>query len=105
MFGPGAQSVSAASQRNAVAPASDEELKASIESFTKVYDLVDQNYADKLSADKAIYKGAVPAMRRPLARHSNSFDPKAFAGLREEHHAKHYEAGRPRGAKPATGTT
>jgi carboxyl-terminal processing protease len=105
MFGPGAQSVSAASQRNAVAPASDEDLKASIESFTKVYDLVDQNYADKLSADKAIYKGAVPGMLRTLDPHSNFFDPKDFAGLREEQHGKYYGVGMTIGAQPRTGKT
>ena len=60
---------------------SDEDLKASIESFTKVYDVVDENYADKLSADKAIYKGAIPGMLRTLDPHSNFFDPKEFAGL------------------------
>jgi len=103
MFGPGAQSVSAASQRNAVAPASDEDLKASIESFTKVYDLVDQNYADKLSADKAIYKGAVPGMLRTLDPHSNFFDPKDFAGLREEQHGKYYVVGLTIGAQTRTG--
>src|SRR5256885_2250968 len=49
LFGPGASTVSAApqaGQRN-VSPTSDEDLKASIESFTKIYDLVDQNYSKK----------------------------------------------------------
>ena len=78
MFGPGAQAVSAAPQK---ASASDEDVKASIDSFTKVYDIIEQNYADKLSADKAIYKGAIPGMLRTLDPHSNFFDPKDFAGL------------------------
>src|SRR5256885_4944369 len=88
LFGPGASTVSAAPQavqRNA-SPTSDEDLKASIESFTKIYDIVDQNYSDKLSSDKAIYKGAIPGMLRTLDPHSNFFDPKEFAGLREEQH-------------------
>ena len=81
----GALAASQDSERNA-SITSDEDLKASIESFTKVYDLVDQNYADKLSSDKAIYNGAIPGMLRTLDPHSNFFDPKEFAGLREEQH-------------------
>jgi carboxyl-terminal processing protease len=105
VFGPGAVHLSAASQasaRNASAT-SDEDLKASIESFTKVYDIVDQNYSDKLSADKAIYKGAIPGMLRTLDPHSNFFDPKEFAGLREEQHGMYYGIGMLIGAQPRTG--
>jgi carboxyl-terminal processing protease len=103
LFGPGAQAVLAAQQRNA--PASDEDLKASIESFTKIYDIVGQNYADKLSADKAIYKGAIPGMLRTLDPHSNFFDPKDFAGLREEQHGKYYGVGMTIGPQPRSGKT
>jgi carboxyl-terminal processing protease len=102
MFGPGAQRVSAAPQK---ASASDEDVKASIDSFTKVYDIIEQNYADKLSADKAIYKGAIPGMLRTLDPHSNFFDPKDFAGLREEQHGKYYGIGMMIGAQPRTGKT
>jgi carboxyl-terminal processing protease len=105
LAGPGASTVSAApqaGQRNASAT-SDEDLKASIESFTKIYDLVDQNYSDKLSSDKAIYKGAIPGMLRTLDPHSNFFDPKEFAGLREEQHGMYYGIGMLIGAQPRTG--
>jgi carboxyl-terminal processing protease len=105
LFGPGAGTASAASQasqRNA-SGTSDEDLKASIESFTKVYDIVDQNYSDKLSADKAIYKGAIPGMLRTLDPHSNFFDPKEFGALREEQHGMYYGIGMLIGAQPRTG--
>ena len=92
LFGPGAGRVSAAQQHTLTAP-SDEDLKAGLDSFTKVYDVVEENYADKLSADKAIYKGAIPGMLRTLDPHSNFFDPKDFAGLREEQHGKYYGVG------------
>ena len=101
IFGPGARPVLAAQHNASIT--SDEDLKASIESFTKVYDLVDANYADKLSADKAIYKGAIPGMLRTLDPHSNFFDPKDFAGLREEQHGKYYGIGMLLGAQPRTG--
>ena len=103
-FGPGAQTVRAASQRNA-SPTSDDDLRASIEAFTKVYDVVDQNYADKLSADKAIYRGAIPGMLRTLDPHSNFFDPKEFAGLREEQHGKYFGVGMTIAPQPRSGKT
>ena len=104
LFGPGAKPVSAAQQR-AISQTSDEDLKASLDSFTKVYDAVEQNYADKLSPDKAIYKGAIPGMLRTLDPHSNFFDPKDFAGLREEQHGKYYGVGMTIGPQPRTGKT
>lgn len=102
LFGPGAQTASAAAQPNAAIP-SDEDLKASIESFTKVYDLVDQNNSEKLNPDKSIYRGAIPGMLRTLDPHSNFFDPKEFAGLREEQHGMYYGIGMLIGAQPRTG--
>ncbi len=105
MFGPGAQTVSAAPQQKNVSPTSDEDLKAAIASFTKLYDIVDQNYADKLSADKAIYKGAIPGMLRTLDPHSNFFDPKDFANIREEQHGKYFGIGMMIGPQPRTGRT
>ncbi len=91
LFGPGARTVSAAQQR--VAAVTDEDLKASVESFTKVYDVVEQNYSDKLSPDKAIYKGAIPGMLRTLDPHSNFFDPTEYDKMREDQHGKYYGVG------------
>ena len=105
LFGPGARRVSAASQASQqnASPTSDEDLKSSIQSFTKVYDLVDQNNSEKLSPDKSIYRGAIPGMLRTLDPHSNFFDPKEFAGLREEQHGMYYGIGMLIGAQPRTG--
>ena len=102
-YGPVIFSASAA-QRNASAT-SDDDLKASIESFTKIYDVVGQNYADKLSADKAIYKGAIPGMLRTLDPHSNFLDAKEFAGMQEDQHGSYYGIGMYIGPQPRTGKT
>ncbi|MBV8809932.1 MAG: S41 family peptidase, partial [Acidobacteriaceae bacterium] len=103
-FGPGGHALAAAQAPDHITNvASDEDLKASIESFTKVYDIVNQNYSDKLSPDKAIYRGAIPGMLRTLDPHSNFFDPKEFAGLREEQHGMYYGIGMLIGAQPRTG--
>ena len=61
---------------SAASPA-DDAVGQSMKSFTSVYDAVEQNFADKVDADKAIYNGAIPGMLRTLDPHSNFFDPKA----------------------------
>jgi len=59
----------------------DDAVGQSMKSFTSVYDAVEQNFADKVDADKAIYNGAIPGMLRTLDPHSNFFDPKAYAAF------------------------
>src|SRR5438270_10719119 len=77
--------------------ASDEStLRDSLHQFTDVYSLVEQNYAEPLNqdkADKAIYDGAIPGMLHVLDPHSNFYDPKAYAQMREDQHGKYYGVG------------
>ena len=71
-------------------------LRDSLHQFTDVYSVIEQNYAEKLTGDKpdkAIYDGAIPAMLHVLDPHSNFYDPKAFAAMREEQHGKYYGVG------------
>jgi carboxyl-terminal processing protease len=44
-------------------------------------------------ADTAIYDGAIPGMLRVLDPHSNFYDPKAYARMREEQHGRYYGVG------------
>jgi carboxyl-terminal processing protease len=84
-------------QRVAAQSATDEStLRDSLHDFTNVYSLVEQNYAEKLTndkTDKAIYDGAIPGMLHVLDPHSNFYDPKAFAQMREDQHGKYYGVG------------
>ena len=83
--------------RVAAQSATDESnLRDSMKSFTDVYSLVEDNYATKLDADhvdKAIYDGAIPGMLHTLDPHSNFYDPKAYAQMREDQHGKYYGVG------------
>lgn len=72
---------------------SDNEIRDNIREFTQVYDLVEQNYAEPVNPDKAIYNGAIPGMLRVLDPHSNFFDPKQYALLREDQRGKYYGVG------------
>ena len=86
-------------------PSSDSEVNASLESFSKIYDLVEDNNAEKVGPDKGIYKGAIPGMLRTLDPHSNFFDPKDFAGLREEQKGRYYGVGMSIQPQSKTGRT
>jgi carboxyl-terminal processing protease len=85
------------SNKVAAQSASDEStLRDSFHQFTDVYNLVEQNYAEPLDQDKidkAIYDGAIPGMLHVLDPHSNFYDPKAFAQMREDQHGKYYGVG------------
>jgi carboxyl-terminal processing protease len=85
-------------QRRVGAQSSQDEsqLRDSLKSFTNVYALVEQNYAEPIAGDKAdsaIYDGAIPGMLRVLDPHSNFYDPKAYAKMREDQHGRYYGVG------------
>ena len=85
VFGPRVQIASAAT--------SDDDVRKSMKEFTRVYDTVEQNFADPVNADKAIYNGAIPGMLHTLDPHSNFFDPKALALMREDQQGRYYGIG------------
>src|SRR5215510_15573943 len=81
-------------QRTGVnASTSDSEIRDNLRQFTQVYSLIEQNYAEPVKADKVIYNGAIPGMLRVLDPHSNFFDPKQYALLREDQRGKYYGVG------------
>jgi len=76
--------------------ADESQLRDSLRSFTNVYAIVEQNYAEPINGDKAdaaIYDGAIPGMLRVLDPHSNFYDPKAYAKMREDQHGRYYGVG------------
>src|SRR5437762_1007998 len=46
----------------AAAAGGDSDVRDSLRQFATVYDVVEQNYAEPVNADKAIYNGAIPGM-------------------------------------------
>jgi carboxyl-terminal processing protease len=74
----------------------ESQLRDSLKAFTNVYALVEQNYAEPINGDKVdtvIYDGAIPGMLRTLDPHSNFYDPKAYAKMREDQHGRYYGVG------------
>ena len=85
-------------QRKVGAQSSQDEsqIRDSLKSFTDVYAIVEQNYAEPIQgdrADTAIYDGAIPGMLRVLDPHSNFYDPKAYAKMREDQRGHYYGVG------------
>ena len=78
---------------------SDSDVRDSLKQFTDVYSLIEENYADPVSGDKAIYNGAIPGMLHALDPHSNFFDPKSYALMREDQRGKYYGVGMTVGAR------
>jgi carboxyl-terminal processing protease len=83
----------------ASASSSDADIRESLKQFTDVYSVVEQNYAEPVSADKAIYDGAIPGMLHVLDPHSNFFDPKAYGLLKEDQRGNYYGVGMKVGAR------
>jgi carboxyl-terminal processing protease len=85
-------------QRRVGAQSSEDEsqLRDSLKSFSNVYALVERNYAEPISGDKAdaaIYDGAIPGMLQVLDPHSHFYDPKAYALMRENQRGHYYGVG------------
>jgi carboxyl-terminal processing protease len=74
-------------------PSSDSDVKDSLKQFTDVYSIIEDNYAEPVNPDKAIYNGAIPGMLHALDPHSNFFDPKSYALMREDQRGKYYGVG------------
>src|SRR5580765_776431 len=73
--------------------ASADDFQTAVRDFTKVLDVVQANYAEHVDVDKAVYQGAIPGMLRMLDPHSNFFDARQFALLREDQRGKYYGVG------------
>src|SRR5712672_579639 len=73
--------------------ASADDYQSAVRDFTRVLNVVQNNYADTVDVDKAVYQGAIPGMLRMLDPHSSFFDAKQFSLLREDQRGKYYGVG------------
>ncbi len=86
-------------QRVEATTGNDADFKSSVSAFTNVYSLIQQDYADPVDPDRAIFGvpnsslGAIPGMLRTLDPHSSFLDPRTFALFREEQAGRYYGVG------------
>src|SRR5271166_3099096 len=70
-----------------------DDYQTAVRDFSNVLSVVQANYAEPVDVDKAVYQGAIPGMLRMLDPHSNFFDARQFALLREDQRGKYYGVG------------
>ena len=78
-----------------------DETGASVDAlgFTKFYSLVQQNFADRVDPDKAIYAGAIPGMAAALDPHTSFLDPRAYRAFLDEQKGHYFGVGMEVGAR------
>lgn len=77
----------------ATAAADEDDVRASLRTFTSVYRTVENNFADSLNPDRSIYKGAIPGMLRTLDPHSSFFDPRDFQAMKDDQRGRYFGVG------------
>jgi carboxyl-terminal processing protease len=76
----------------AATPTQDD-MERSVKSLLTVYSIVERNYADPVSSEKAIYQGAIPGMLRTLDPHSNFVDPEEYKDMQRKQRAQYFGIG------------
>src|SRR5215469_15860111 len=74
------------------APA-DDPLGQGVKAMTDAFSLIEKNFADPVSSERAFYEGAIPGMLRTLDPHSNFLDPNEFRDMQRRQHAQYFGVG------------
>lgn len=72
---------------------SDSDLRGSVKTFASAYALIEENFADTVTPEKAIYQGAIPGMLRELDPHSSFLDPEEYKLLQQSQRGNYYGVG------------
>ena len=75
------------------ANASDDDTAKGVKSLTDALSLVERNFADPVSTEKALYDGAIPGMLRTLDPHSNFLDPNEFREMQRRQRSQYFGVG------------
>ena len=75
------------------ASAADDSLQKGMRSVIEAYSLIERNYADKVSSEKAIYQGAIPGMLGTLDPHSSFLDPDSWREMQRRQSARYFGVG------------
>ena len=89
IYGPGISAYAAPAA--AAAPADD--LDKDMKSVASAFALVQKNFADPVTSEKAFYQGAIPGMLHTLDPHSNFVDPDEYREMQRRQRANYYGVG------------
>ena len=80
IYGPGMRARAATPQ---------DDLDKNVKTLASVFSILEDNYAEKVSSEKAIYQGAIPGMLRTLDPHSNFLDPAEYMDMQRKQRAQY----------------
>jgi carboxyl-terminal processing protease len=72
--------------------ATQDEVSQQYRVFTSAISAIDREYVDTVPSDRLVY-GAIDGMLKTLDPHSNFFDPRSYAQMRERQEGKYYGLG------------
>src|SRR5215813_9592716 len=76
----------------AAAPPADD-LDKDMRAVAAAYALVEKNFADPVSSEKAFFQGAIPGMLHTLDPHSNFVDPSEYKEMQRRQRAQYAGVG------------
>ena len=76
----------------AATPGNDD-LPAAVKAVASALDVVEQNAAEPMDAEKAIYNGAIPGMLHALDPHSNFIDAAEYKEMKRRQNAQYFGVG------------
>jgi carboxyl-terminal processing protease len=75
------------------AAATVDDLDRDMKAVAAAYALIEKNFADPVSSERAFYQGAIPGMLHTLDPHSNFVDPAEYRDMQRRQHAQYYGVG------------
>jgi carboxyl-terminal processing protease len=78
---------------HARAATSGDDLDKSMHEVASAYALLEKNFADPVSSERAFYQGAIPGMLHTLDPHSNFVDPTEYREMQQRQRAQYFGVG------------
>jgi len=75
------------------AAATSDDLEKDMQSVAAAFALVEKNFADPVSSERAFYNGAIPGMLHTLDPHSNFVDPAEYKEMQRRQKAQYFGVG------------
>jgi len=79
--------------RARAASATPDDLEGGMKSVASAYALIEKNFADPVTSEKAFYQGAIPGMLHNLDPHSNFVEPADYKEMQRKQRAAYYGVG------------
>src|SRR5437016_12632987 len=70
-----------------------DDLDKEMKSVAAAFALVEKNFADPVSSEKAFFQGAIPGMLHTLDPHSNFVDPAEYREMQRRQRAQYFGVG------------